>query len=201
MKDHLCLLFLIWFLLVSLPPSRAADNPAIVSPARITSLKWIRQGAMMAQTNHTRHRMHGATKPHNAPMSDMKTMGQEEHKPHDHYKHHKQLNVSEKMQPRSALKPAEGAKVKILSPKVGEEVKGEEIDLHFELVKGKRGHHIHAYVDETLMGMFTTDDGGRAGAGALTGISPGRHTLEIRAVTEDHNVELDATDTIHFIVK
>lgn len=152
----------------------------------------------MAQVDHTQYRMHGASKPHSAPVSDMKMTGQELHKHHDHHKHHEQLNVSDKMRPRSALKPAEGAKVKILSPKEGEEVKGDEVNLHFELVKGKRGHHIHAYVDERLMGMFTADDGALDGVGTLTGISPGRHALEIRAVTEDHNTELEATDTINF---
>lgn len=151
----------------------------------------------MAQTGHTQHKMHGTTKPH-APMSDMNMTGQEKPK---HHNHHKQLNVPEKMQPRSALEPADGAKVKILSPKKGEEFKGDEVNLHFELIRGKRGHHIHAYVDERLMGMFTANDGALSGVGTLTGISPGRHTLEIRAVTEDHNTELDATDTIHFVVK
>ena len=155
----------------------------------------------MAQTGHSQHKMNGTTKPHNAPMSDMKMMGQEKPEHHDHHKHHKELDVPEKMPSRSALKPADGAKVKILLPKEGEEVKGDEVDLHFELVRGKRGHHIHAYVDERLMGMFTPNDGLLDGVGTLTGISPGRHTLEIRAVTKDHNTELDATDTIHFVVK
>ena len=30
---------------------------------------------------------------------------------------------------------------------------------------------------------------------------PGKHTLELRVVTSDHNVELDATDKVMFVVK
>jgi hypothetical protein len=147
------------------------------------------------------HEMHGAHHSHGAPTGGMKMEGKGESQHHDHHEHHKQLNVADKMPPRSALKPAEGARVRILSPKEGEQVTGDEVDLPFELVKGKRGNHIHAYVDEELMGMFKRDDGTLYGAGTLTGIPPGHHTLEIRVVTEDHNTELDAFDQVRFVVK
>jgi len=95
----------------------------------------------------------------------------------------------------AALKPAEGASVKILSPKPGQPFKGDQVPLQFKLVKGKKGHHVHAYVDGELMGMFESDKG------TLTGIKPGKHTLELRVVADDHQTELEAKDSVHFTVK
>lgn len=93
------------------------------------------------------------------------------------------------------LQPAEGASVKILSPKEGQVFKSDEVPLRFKLVKGKRGSHVHAYVDGELMGMF------QSGKGTLTGVKPGKHMLEVRVVAEDHTTELDAIDRVHFVVK
>src|SRR4029077_20840475 len=45
----------------------------------------------------------------------------------------------EKMPSKSALQPAEGASVKIVSPKAGEVLKGDQVPLEFKLTKGKRG--------------------------------------------------------------
>jgi hypothetical protein len=97
--------------------------------------------------------------------------------------------------PAVKLHPAEGALVTILSPKNGQTIKGDEVPLIFKLTKGKRGDHIHAYVDGELMGMFKGE------YGTLTGIQPGRHVLEVRVVADDHQTELDATATIHFMVE
>ena len=99
-----------------------------------------------------------------------------------------------KMPPKSALKPAEGASVEILSPKAGQSIKGDAVLLQFKMIKGKRGNHVHAYVDGELMGMFESEKG------TLNGIKPGKHTLELRVVTADHNTELDATDRVDFSV-
>ncbi len=63
------------------------------------------------------------------------------------------------------------------------------------MTKGKRGHHVHAYVDGELMGMFT------GAQGTLNGIKTGHHVLELRVVAEDHQTELDARDRIGFVVK
>ena len=93
------------------------------------------------------------------------------------------------------LKPADGASVKILSPKKGQLFKGDELALEFKLTKGKRGSHVHAYVDGELMGMFQSEKG------TLTGIKPGSHTLELRVVAEDHTTELKATDRVRFVVQ
>jgi hypothetical protein len=93
------------------------------------------------------------------------------------------------------IQPAEGASVKILSPKNGEIVTGDRVPISFKLVVGKSGHHAHAYVDGELMGMFESRQG------TLTGIGPGRRTLELRVVAADHQTELDASDKIEFMVK
>ncbi|HKA34419.1 MAG TPA: hypothetical protein VKH64_14470 [Candidatus Binatia bacterium] len=93
------------------------------------------------------------------------------------------------------LQPAEGASVKIVTPKNGQEFKGDQVPLEFKMNKGKRGNHVHAYVDGEPMGMFSSEKG------TLTGIKPGKHTLELRVVTNDHLTELNATDRTSFVVK
>jgi hypothetical protein len=93
------------------------------------------------------------------------------------------------------LQPSEGARVKILSPAPNQIFAGDRIPLKFSLIKGKRGHHVHAYIDGELMGMFESKQG------TLNGVAPGRHTLELRIVAADHRTELDAKDRVEFIVK
>ncbi|MBM2805016.1 MAG: uncharacterized protein HW419_2909 [Deltaproteobacteria bacterium] len=95
----------------------------------------------------------------------------------------------------TALKPAEGASIKILAPTKGQSFKGDKVEIHYKLTKGKRGHHAHAYVDDELMGMFESDKG------TLNGIKPGKHILELRVVADDHTTELDAKDRVEFVVK
>jgi hypothetical protein len=96
---------------------------------------------------------------------------------------------------KSALQPAEGASVKIISPKAGQMFNSDKVPLEFKLVKGKRGAHVHAYVDGEMMGMFSSEKG------TLNGIKPGQHTLELRVVTADHNTELNATDKVSFTTR
>ncbi len=93
------------------------------------------------------------------------------------------------------LQSAEGAKVKILSPTPGQIFATDQVPLSFKLTKGKRGDHVHAYIDGELMGMFLSKQG------ALNGIRPGIHVLELRVVAEDHQTELDARDRVEFVVK
>jgi len=105
-----------------------------------------------------------------------------------------QNKTADKAKP-AALKPAEGAKIKILSPTKDQVIKGDKVPVQFQLTKGKRGHHAHAYVDGELMGMFESEKG------TLNGIKPGKHVLEMRVVAEDHQTELNATDKVSFTVK
>lgn len=95
----------------------------------------------------------------------------------------------------AALQPAEGAKIKIIAPSKNQVFTGDKVPLQFSLTKGKRGHHAHAYVDGELMGMF------EGNKGTLNGIKPGKHTLELRVVADDHQTELDANDKVVFTAK
>lgn len=113
----------------------------------------------------------------------------------DHSAQDNHSHRSREARPAAALAPAEGAKIKILVPAKDQVFTGDEIPLHFELIKGKRGEHVHAYVDGEMAGMFKTTKG------TLTGVEPGNHTLEVRVVMADHNTELDAIDKVTFIVK
>ncbi|HEX2229118.1 MAG TPA: hypothetical protein VHM64_18445 [Candidatus Binatia bacterium] len=116
--------------------------------------------------------------------------------PGDHAAHNGSHNHEAQTKTRSTvLAPAEGAKIKILTPANEQIFTGDEIPLHFELIKGKRGEHVHAYVDGEMAGMF------KSTKGTLTGIQPGKHSLELRVVTADHNTELDASDKVNFFVK
>ncbi len=115
---------------------------------------------------------------------------------HDHMKGMDMpMKHSDTMPPKSALKAAQGASVKILAPKAGQVIKGDAVPLEFQMKKGKVGEHVHAYVDGELAGMFKTKKG------TLNGIKPGNHTLELRVATGDHNIELDATDKVTFTTK
>jgi hypothetical protein len=93
------------------------------------------------------------------------------------------------------LQPADGASIKILAPTKGQILKGDKVDIRYQLTKGKRGHHAHAYIDGELMGMFESVQG------TLNGVKPGKHVLELRVVASDHQTELDARDTVEFIIK
>ena len=108
---------------------------------------------------------------------------------------HGHTNPSDKVTASGKLLPADGASVKILSPRKEQIFQSDRIPLQFNLVKGKRGHHVHAYVNGELMGMFNSQ------TGTLTGIKPGKHVLELRVVAEDHKSELDAINKVEFTVK
>jgi hypothetical protein len=112
-----------------------------------------------------------------------------------HRHQHGNTKESDKVSGSGKLLPADGAMVKILSPKKEQIFKNDRIPLQFNLIKGRRGHHVHAYVDGELMGMFNGQ------TGTLTGIKPGNHVLELRVVAEDHQSELDAVDKVSFTVQ
>lgn len=95
---------------------------------------------------------------------------------------------------QAALQPAQGASIKILSPAANQIFASDQVPLKFQLIKGKRGHHVHAYVDGQLMGMFESENG------TLNGVTPGKHLLEVRVVAADHRTELDARDRTEFTV-
>ena len=115
---------------------------------------------------------------------------------HDHMKGMDMpTKQTDKTPAKSALKPAQGAAVKITSPKAGQVIKGDAVPLEYKLTKGKVGEHVHAYLDGEMAGMF------KGSKGTLNGLKPGSHTLELRVTTADHNTELDATDKVTFVTK
>ena len=93
------------------------------------------------------------------------------------------------------LAPAEGASVKILGPTNEQVFTRQEVPISYKLVRGKRGSHVHAYVDGKMAGMFAGN------TGILRDLAPGAHTLELRVVANDHQTELDARDTVRFYVR
>ena len=85
--------------------------------------------------------------------------------------------------------------MKIIEPRAGQVFATNQVPLEFTLSSGKRGHHVHAYIDGELMGMFVGK------AGTLKAYKPGRHRLELRVVATDHQSELAAFDRTEFMVK
>ena len=114
---------------------------------------------------------------------------------HQHGKEQPAVKTAPAKASAAPLQPSEGASIKILAPTKGQVLKGDKVEIHYQLTKGKRGHHAHAYVDGELMGMFESQKG------TLNGIKPGKHILELRVVASDHQTELDARDTVEFTVK
>src|SRR6267142_3035865 len=115
---------------------------------------------------------------------------------HDHMKGMETpTKQTEKKSAKSALEPAQGASVKIISPKAGQAIKGDSVPLEFKMTKGKIGEHVHAYVDGEMAGMF------KGSKGTLNGIKPGQHTLELRVLNGAATTELDATDKVTFTTK
>jgi hypothetical protein len=111
---------------------------------------------------------------------------------HDHMKMEAPAKQAGTAPAKPGLQPAQGAAVKITSPKAGQVIKGDAVPLEFKLTKGKVGEHVHAYVDGEMAGMF------KGSKGTLNGVKPGQHVLELRVTTGDHNTELDATDKVAF---
>jgi protein SCO1/2 len=124
-------------------------------------------------------------------LKDIAYLAEGEHRTEGNRGQMRQADGAASMAP---LKPAEGAGVTILTPKPGQVFKGDQVPVHFKFVKGKRGHHLHAYVNGALIGMFEGEKG------TLTGIAPGNHVLEVR-VAADHQTELDVIDRVSFVVK
>jgi hypothetical protein len=56
------------------------------------------------------------------------------------------MNHSEKMTPRSTLKPAQRPSVEIIYPKTWQIIKGDSVPIEFQSKKGKIGETIHVYV-------------------------------------------------------
>ncbi len=158
----------------------------------ICATPWVRseEQPRLAQMGHMEHKMKAPAQTQTHPMGGMKMKG---------------MKHPEKTPPKLALKPARGAIVKILSPRNDKMITGSTVDVHFKLTKGEVGSHVHAYVDEKFEKMLhpneRSHEGSHEGHGALTDIKPGRHTLMLIVVAEDHQTMLNATDMVNFVLK
>ena len=78
---------------------------------------------------------------------------------------------------------AAGKKIRILSPAQGAVIKGDSVEVRYELAKGGHSTHVHCYVDGEYQRGFT---------GVVKGLARGKH--EIRLVAADHNHQTTASD-------
>jgi len=84
--------------------------------------------------------------------------------------------------PREGAKPAgDEASVSILAPKDGEVLTSAPVSVQYTYVKGRRGDHVHVYLDGNNRGV--------SGASPLQlkEVKKGSHTLELRAAARDHD--------------
>jgi hypothetical protein len=93
----------------------------------------------------------------------------------------------------TAQPPADAA-IQIVSPRPGDSFTSDRVPITFKITGGVT-YHAHAYVDGELMGMF------EGSSGTLTGVPPGRHTLELHLVGEDHMTEFATSNKVEIVVK
>ena len=74
-------------------------------------------------------------------------------------------------------------KVVIKSPEEGAVVAGDVVEVSFEIVeKGKRGDHVHLFLDGKLQ------DPVYGKTYTLKGLGKGEHTIEVKLVTKNHAI-------------
>lgn len=69
------------------------------------------------------------------------------------------------------------AQIKILSPSQGAIIKGDSIEVRYELAKGVDATHIHCYVDGEYQRGFS---------GVVKGLTRGTHEIKVVAASHDH---------------
>jgi hypothetical protein len=67
--------------------------------------------------------------------------------------------------------------MRILSPTSGSVIKGDSVEVRYELVKGSHSTHIHCYVDGEYQRGFT---------GIVKGLARGKHEIKLVAAGHDH---------------
>ena len=72
--------------------------------------------------------------------------------------------------------PAE-TQIKILSPSQGAVIKGDSVEVRYELAKGIDATHVHCYVDGEYQRGFS---------GIVKGLSRGTHEIKVVAAGHDH---------------
>lgn len=69
------------------------------------------------------------------------------------------------------------AQIKILSPLPGAVIKGDSVEVRYELAKGTHATHVHCYVDGEYQRGFS---------GVVKGLARGTHEIKIVAAGHDH---------------
>ena len=71
----------------------------------------------------------------------------------------------------------DGSQIKIVSPENGAVVKGDMLELKYELAKGQHATHAHVYLDGQYQKGFS---------GTFKGLTPGKHEIKVAAANHDH---------------
>lgn len=69
------------------------------------------------------------------------------------------------------------AQIKILSPAPGAVIKGDSVEVRYELAKGVHATHVHCYVDGEYQRGFS---------GVVKGLARGTHEIKVVAASHDH---------------
>jgi hypothetical protein len=69
------------------------------------------------------------------------------------------------------------AQIKILSPVSGAVIKGDSVEVRYELAKGVHATHVHCYVDGEYQRGFS---------GIVKGLTRGTHEIKVVAASHDH---------------
>jgi hypothetical protein len=69
------------------------------------------------------------------------------------------------------------AQIKILSPAPGAIIKGDFVEVRYELAKGVDATHVHCYVDGEYQRGFS---------GVVKGLTRGTHEIKVVAASHDH---------------
>lgn len=69
------------------------------------------------------------------------------------------------------------AQIKILSPAPGAIIKGDSVEVRYELAKGVHATHVHCYVDGEYQRGFS---------GTIKGLVRGTHEIKVVAASHDH---------------
>ena len=71
----------------------------------------------------------------------------------------------------------DGSQIKIVSPENGSVVKGDALELKYELAKGQHATHAHVYLDGQYQKGFS---------GTFKNLAPGKHEIKVVAANHDH---------------
>ena len=74
---------------------------------------------------------------------------------------------------------AADSKMRILTPTPGAVIKGDSVEVRYELAKGVHATHVHCYVDGEYQRGYT---------GVVKGLARGKHEIKLVAAGHDHQV-------------